>query len=248
METGTQLPKLERTELSASEHAAYQSLVGSLMYAATMTRPDISFAVGMLARHMLAPGHAHMHAAKHVVAYVASTLSLGVVIAIPETPLRNDELRLSAFADADHANDVDDRRSTSGYVIGLYGVPVEWRSEKQSLVSVSTAQAEYVALCRCVERVRFVVCLVEDIVGENEVALHPVTLTGDNQASMFWATSPKGVKPCKPIHVRERAVSEAVSNGEIELRYAASRENVADIFTKALGATLHESLRAALLE
>ena len=248
METGTQLPKLERTELSASEHAAYQSLVGSLMYAATMTRPDISFAVGMLARHMLAPGHAHMHAAKHVVAYVASTLSLGVVIAIPETPLRNDELRLSAFADADHANDVDDRRSTSGYVIGLYGVPVEWRSEKQSLVLVSTAQAEYVALCRCVERVRFVVCLVEDIVGENEVALHPVTLTGDNQASMFWATSPKGVKPCKPIHVRERAVSEAVSNGEIELRYAASRENVADIFTKALGATLHESLRAALLE
>ena len=222
-------------------------MVGSLMYAATMTRPDLSFAVGMLARHMHAPGNAHVRAAKHVLAYVASTLSLGITIAIPTTPLRNEQIKLLAFADADHANDIEDRRSTSGYVIGLCGVPVEWRSEKQSLVAVSTAQAEYVALCRCVERLRYIVCLLEGVIGERETALSPVTLIGDNQASMFWATSPKGTKPCKPIHVRERAVSEAVANGEIDLRYAESKSNVADIFTKALGATLHESLREALL-
>ena len=111
MSPGTRLVKVEIEERLDAELYPYSALVGSLLYIAGCTRPDISQAVGVLTRHMSAPGKEHWKAAKEVVRYLAGTAEYGLVFG----GSRVDE-GLLGYSDADHAGCVDTRRSTSGVV------------------------------------------------------------------------------------------------------------------------------------
>ena len=239
MNAGVQLSRLDEPALDNAGHRSYRSIVGSLMFAATMTRPDLSFAVGMLARHMHAPGNEHRRALFRVLAYVKSTLDYGIVI-----DAGADQVHFEAFADADHANCVYDRKSTSGFVLVLNGSPIAWKSEKQEIVAQGTAQAEYIALCVAVNRIEMVVPLLRELMPGFEPT--PVSLWGDNQASLFWAHARTGKKPTKPVEIRYFAVKDAVEKKIVDVGYAKTNENLADFFTKALGSTLFTELREHL--
>ena len=139
MEPGIHLVKAAEDD-EVLDQQSYQSLIGSLMYLATCTRPDIAFAVGTLARFSSKPNQVHWKAAKRVLRYLRGTTNFGIVF-------RGDDLaEPMAYSDADWAGDVGDRKSTSGYVFSIAGGPVSWRSRKQNTVALSTAEAEYVAL------------------------------------------------------------------------------------------------------
>ena len=121
----------------------YASAVGSLMYAMVCTRPDIAHAVGLLSRFMSNPGKEHWTAVKRVFRYLRGTSDYGLCYQ-GRTGLEI-MLDIRGFVDADWAGDLDQRRSTSGYVFSLFGGAVSWMSKRQSVVALSTTEAEYIA-------------------------------------------------------------------------------------------------------
>lgn len=116
----------------------YRSMIGSLLYA-TASRPDVLHAVGLVGRYQAAPRENHLLAVKRIFRYLKGTTDLGLWYP------KGRELTLLAYTDADWVGDVDDKKSTSGGAFFLGECLVAWLSRKQSSVSLSTAEAEYVA-------------------------------------------------------------------------------------------------------
>jgi hypothetical protein len=117
----------------------YRSIVGGLSYV-VHTRPDISYAVGYVSRFMEAPTSEHLAAVKHLLWYVAVTLSYDIVYG-----RGRGAPNLLGFSDADLAGDVDDRKSTAGMIFFLGRSPVSWQSRKQRVVAASSCESEYIA-------------------------------------------------------------------------------------------------------
>lgn len=117
----------------------YQAIVGSLMYAVLSTRTDIAHAIQQLSQYSSNPGPVHLTAAKHVLRYLKGTPDFGL------TYRRTDTLEPFGYSDADWVNDLDDRKSISGQVFYLAGVPITWASRKQRTVTKSSMEAEYMA-------------------------------------------------------------------------------------------------------
>ena len=118
----------------------YQSMVGSLLYAAIATRPDISQAVGAASKYCSNPSEAHLTAVKRILRYLKETINFGLKYKKSESGT------LVGYSDADFAGDLDDRQSTSGNLFIFAGCPVSLYSKKQPTVSLSTAEAEYISL------------------------------------------------------------------------------------------------------
>ncbi|RVW72313.1 Retrovirus-related Pol polyprotein from transposon TNT 1-94 [Vitis vinifera] len=117
----------------------YASVVGSLMYAQVCTRPDIAYIVGMLVRYLSNPGMDHWRAAKRVMRYLQRTKEYMI------TYRRLDQLEFIGYSNSDFAGCQDSRRSTSSYIYLLAGGAISWRSTKQTLLTSSTMEAEFVA-------------------------------------------------------------------------------------------------------
>ncbi|XP_034685753.1 secreted RxLR effector protein 161-like [Vitis riparia] len=121
------------------ERIPYAYVVGSLMYAQTCTRPDISFAVGMLGRYQSNSGMNHWKAAKKVMRYLRGTKDCML------TFKRSDNLEVIGYTDSDFAGCVDSRKSTFGYIYLLAGAAISWKSDKQTIIAASTMEAKFVA-------------------------------------------------------------------------------------------------------
>ncbi|XP_059294665.1 secreted RxLR effector protein 161-like [Lycium ferocissimum] len=117
----------------------YASVVGSLMYAHVCTRHDILFVVGMLGRYQSNPGLDHRRAAKKVLRYLQGTKDYVLMYK------RSDDLEVIGYSDSDYAGYVDTRKSTLGYIFMLAGGAISWRSAKQTLITTSTMEAEFVS-------------------------------------------------------------------------------------------------------
>jgi len=137
-----QCPKTQEEEEDMSR-VPYASAVGSLVYAMVCTRPDIAHAVGVLSRFISKPGKEHWTAMKWVFRYLHGTSDYG--LCYQGRPGLDRVLDIHGFFDVDWAGDLDQRRSTSGYVFNLFGGVVNWMSKKQSIVALSTTEAEYMA-------------------------------------------------------------------------------------------------------
>nr|GEU68375.1 copia-type polyprotein [Tanacetum cinerariifolium] len=120
----------------------FKQLVRRLMYL-TATRPDITYGVSLISRHMESPTENHWCAAKRILRYVQGTTELGILYN------RGKNSTLVAYSDSDFAGDLDDRRSTSGSVFLLAVGAISWSSKKQPVVTLSTTEAEYIAAAAC---------------------------------------------------------------------------------------------------
>ena len=134
--------KLAQDDSEAVDETLFKQLMGSLMYM-TNTRPDIQFVVSFISRFMSKPTEAHLAAAKRVMRYIQGTLDDGIWYK------RGGKGRMECYTDSDFAGDLTDRKSTSGYVIMWDGAAVSWSSKKQSIVALSSTEAEYVAAASC---------------------------------------------------------------------------------------------------
>lgn len=127
---------IEQNEMDARP---YQELIGCLMYLSHMTRPDICFATVFLSRFNKYPGTKHWVAAKRILRYLQGTCD-------KKLTYMKDENELIGYCDADHAGNIDDRRSTSGYAFIMQGAAISWAAKAQTTVSLSTAESEYSSL------------------------------------------------------------------------------------------------------
>ncbi|KAL7102197.1 hypothetical protein ACP275_08G104400 [Erythranthe tilingii] len=162
----------------------YASAVGSLMYAQTCTRPDISYAVGVLSRYQSNPGIEHWKAAKKVMRYLQGTKDYML------TYRRSDQLEVIGYSDSDFAGCLDSRKSTSGFVFLLAGGAISWKSVKQSIIASSTMEAEFVA---CFEASSHALWLRNFILGFKAVdsITKPLKIYCDNTAAVFFSKNGK---------------------------------------------------------
>ena len=118
----------------------YRQIIGSLMYL-TNTKLEICFAVNTLSQYLVQPIRVHLVAAKHVMRYLKGTIDFGLYYD------GSHEYRLYGYTDVDWARSVSDRKSTSGGCYSLGSAMISWFSRKQSSVSLSMVEAEYIAAC-----------------------------------------------------------------------------------------------------
>ena len=217
--------------------AIYQSIVGGLMYASTATRPDISFAVGVLSKFCSKPNMTHLTAAKRVLRYLKGTSDLALKY------VRTERSTLLGYSDADWAGDLDDRHSTTGNLFMMAGGAISWMSKKQATVALSTAEAEYVALSAATQEAVWLRRLLTDL---EVVQDEPTVLMGDNQGSIAMARNPIAHSRTKHIDIRYHYIREALRDGVVDLRFCPSSEMLADLLTKALSKNTFVRLRLSM--
>jgi len=120
------------------------SIIGSLMYAALGTRPDIAFAVTKLCQYNHEPITSHLTAAKRVLQYLQSTSTYGLEFSKDANSGLPGSYKLIGYTDADWAGNPQVRKSISGYIFFL-GAPVSWKSKRQAIIATSTIEAEFSA-------------------------------------------------------------------------------------------------------
>jgi hypothetical protein len=177
-------PRLKLSKQSSNppvDVTLYRSIVGSLRYL-VHTRPDLTYAVGFVSRFMEAPTTEHWAAVKHVIRYIAGTLHFGC-----RYGRSTGEPRLIGFSDADHAGDVDDRKSTSGMVFFFGGSTICWQSQKQKVVALSSCEAEYMGATAAACQGVWLQRMIGDLLGGTGAA---ATLLIDNQSAIQLCKNP----------------------------------------------------------
>ena len=207
----------------------FRELVGCLMWLANQTRPDIANAVRAVARYANKPREVHWKTAIGILEYVFSTSDFGI------TFQRGSGLELVAFADADYASKATDRRSVSGGAIMCAGACVCWFSRTQKCVTLSTTEAEYVALADTIKEAMFMRYVWSFIFpGFGEVCM---TVFEDNEGAKHLAQNPKCTSNSKHIDVRHHFLRELIFKGEFIIAHVETDEQHADFLTKPLNYT-----------
>ena len=203
----------------------YQEIVGSLIYLMTCTRPDLSFVVSKLSQYMNQPTEAHLNLAKNVLRYLKGTKDQKLCFSRSQHPLT-----VIGFCDSDWAGS-EDRKSISGYGFKLCqdGPLISWKSKKQSIVSLSSCEAEYTALTYAIQEGRFISQIFADLSdSEREI----FSLYVDNQAAINLGNNPIYHQRSKHIDVKYHYIRNEIKEKNVQLLYVPSDENIADIFTK----------------
>ena len=225
----------EGEELDTTKYP-YQELVGSLLYLSVCTRPDISQAVGVLARHMSNPGKEHWQAAKGVLRYLTSTKALGITFG------GGMHSELECYCDADYAGDINTRRSTTGYVFILNGGAISWNSKLQPTVAASTVEAEYMAASSAVKEALWI----RRLLMEMDVPIDVPIIKCDSQGAIKLLKHPIASQRSKHIDVIHHFVRERVMRKEVSFEYCNTKQMVADMLTKPLAETGFVKYRAAM--
>jgi ribonuclease HI len=206
----------------------YRKLIGKLLYISTNTRPDIAASVGILSQKISKPTMTDLVEVKRVIRYLNGTKSLSLKLS-DKKKTGNFEV----YSDASWAEDSIDRRSTSGFLCGINGGIVSWSSRKQEIVSLSSMEAEYIALSESCKELQWVKMLTDSFY--EFVVPEKITLHTDSQSSMKLISNQKFSNRSKHIDTKYHYVKHLVEAGEIELKYCTTDDNIADMMTKPLG-------------
>lgn len=206
-----------------TEHP-YRELLGSLMYLMLGTRPDIAFAVNKMSRYQDKATDTHWSYLKSILRYVNGTSDYKLIY-------RDDnDVPLSGFVDSDWANDKGDRKSTTGFLLHVYGNLVVWCSKKQQLVTLSSTEAEYVAACQAVQESIWV----EKLLTNLDIELnYPIEIYEDNFGCVMISKNPE-TKRTKHIDVKFHFLRNLVWEGRYVLTQVSTKDQLADIMTKGL--------------
>ncbi|XP_053691192.1 uncharacterized protein LOC128739719 [Sabethes cyaneus] len=203
----------------------YRSLVGALLYVSVCARPDIAASATILGRKVSCPTEADWVAAKRVVRYLLGTKHWNLSYGDPNE-------NLLGYSDADWAGDIKTRKSTSGYVFKHAGGAVSWASRKQSSVTLSSMESEYMALSEASQELVWLLSLFEDF-GEKQKGA--VKIFEDNQSCIHFVSSERVNRRSKHIETRESYVKELCSDKVMELHYCSTEDMAADMLTKPVG-------------
>ena len=198
-------------ECELVDPSLYQSAVGSLLYLATRTRPDIAFAVNNVARFCSKATKQRWMAVEQIFRYLRGTTHFGLLYSKgAETDA------LIGYSDADWGSNCNDCRSTTGYLFQIGGTAVTWKSQKQSCIALSTAEAEYMALSSTAQEAVWMRELNSDLGNQQS---QPTLIFEDNQSAISMAKNPQFYGRLKDINIEYHFIQEQVCNGKIRLKY-----------------------------
>jgi hypothetical protein len=231
---GTKLSK--KHEGPIVDPTLYKSLVGSLLYLTT-TRPDIMYVNNLVSRFMESPKDSHWKMEKMILRYVAGTLNFC------SWYTQYDDNHLSGYTDNDFAGSLDDRKITSGHVFHLGMNLISWASKKQPIVSISSTEVEYVIATSTSCQVEWLRRILNDM---SHTEKEPTPIFCDNTSTIALSKNHVFHKKSKHIDTRFHFIRKLVNNGDIELQFCGSRNQLADIFTKPLGKSVFDFQRQHL--
>jgi hypothetical protein len=205
----------------------YVSAVGALMYLAIAMRPDIAHAVGVLCHFMSKPGTAHWKAAKHLFCYLRGSVNYHLTY----TPDLSSSQLFMTYSDADHGGNPDNGRSTSAYVVKMGTGAVSWMLRLQSIVALSTTEAEFISAVSAGQEIVWM----HSFLGKLGYSFDaPLLLLVDNQSAIQVARNPEHHRRMKHLDLRFFWLRDMVNSGVIAVHYIPTADMAVDLLTKAL--------------
>ena len=205
-----------------------------LLYLVKHSRPDIANAVRECTKVLDGATMYAYRGMMRIIKYVLHTSDYGLRI----SPIfkKNEPWDLVCYSDSDYAGDDDTRRSVSGFILYVCEVPISWRSKAQRSVTLSSSEAEWVALSKAVKEVMFVSQLLTSM---KVTVRYPIIVRVDNVGAIFMAQNVTTMSSTKHVDIRYKFVNKYVEDGTVKIIFVKSKENDADIFTKNLNGELH---------
>lgn len=217
--------QLEDTEEIVT-NLPYRQLIGTVMFVATLTRPDISYATSYLSQYLDRPTKSLWIQAKRVLRYLKGTMNIGLLYKKSKTTL------IETYSDADWAGSQTDRKSISGSITLYNGCAVAWFSRKQACVALSTVEAEYIAAAISACDLIYIKGLYGDLNGLSSDV--QCILYMDNSGAIQIAQSFENSKRTKHIDIKHHFLKDIVCKRFLTIQYVATNDNIADMFTKTL--------------
>jgi hypothetical protein len=209
------------------DNKEYQRIIGMLLYISTNTRPDIAASVSILSQRIKAPRKADLNEVKRVIRYLKATKDLK--LQLNDNSCANKELQ--AYADANWAESRSDRKSNTGFICQLNGGTVSWACRRQSCVSLSSTEAEYVALSETAQEIVWLNNLIGDLGVKTDGAIR---IFDDNQSCIKMSEGSKFSNRTKHIDTKYHFIKDLKDKEKIKVEYVCTEDNIADIMTKAL--------------
>ena len=216
----------EPCSCTKEDYDLFNKMIGELQHLSNHTRPDITFAVNHLAKFLQNPGPQHVTAARHVWKYIKGTIETGLVFQ------KKRNLKLEVYSDSDFAGDPSSSKSTTGSLIKLAGAPVIWKSQLQREVTLSSTEAEYVALSETVREVCWLRNLLAELRPFTNEEPGKVKIFVDNLAAISLTEDHANSKRSRHISLRNHYCREKYEQGIIEVEYINTTEQLADALTK----------------
>jgi hypothetical protein len=212
-----------------------RSMIGCLLYL-TASRPDISFSVGVCARFQANPKESHLTTVKRILRYVNGTVNFGIFFS------RNTNLELAGYSDVDWAENADDRKSTSGGCFYVGTNLVAWMSKKQNSISLSTAEAKYIAAGSCCTQLIWM----KQLLADYGISQGKMIVYCDNTSAINISKNPIQHSRTKHIDIRHHFIRDLVETQVLSLEFMHTEHQLADLFTKPLDGSRFEYLRNAI--
>ena len=203
----------------------YRSLLGTLNHIGVSTRPDIAYAVSILSKYLNRPSIYHLHAAKRIIRYLYTTRSCGIRFR------SGGGFNLKTYTDSDWAGEVDERKSHTGVVITLNGAAIHWMSTTQHIITISSAEAEIIALKQGAKDTIWIRNILQELVG---VQLPATEIYVDNSASIKIVINPLISKKNRHMEIAYHFIRQHIQAGTLKVVKIDGLLNKADMLTKAM--------------
>ena len=220
-------PNVNWTENSSPETTQpYRELIGSLQYLAQVSRPDINVAVNILSQYQSRPKELHWNGLKRILRYLNGTKHYKL------TYRAENDKPLEGYADANYGGDTYDRKSTSGFCFKAFGDLVSWNTKKQNTISLSSTEAELVALSHSSKEGIWLSNLMEEI----GICCKPVTVFEDNQPCICLVNENRISQRIKHIDIKYLFIRDHIKNNNLKVQWISTEDQIADVLTKPLTA------------
>ena len=210
-----------------------QALCGELTWLSTRTRPDLAFGVARMSQWVTKAPTWALEVGREILKYLHSFPDLGLVYELLEVENQEEETQRRVPR--------TEFRSVTGMVVNYGGAPVHWTSQRQSLISLSTAEAELTALLEGLQAGRAIRALVGLLESETTLEIY-----NDNRAALLLANGQSGSWRTRHLRIRSAALSEALQSGEAVILHRDGTYLSADGLTKSLMGVLLERFRRLL--
>lgn len=223
-----------------SKMIPYRQAVGSLLYLACGSRPDLSYPSTYMSQFSERPTAEHWRGIKHILRYLKGTK-------FRKLRFQKTGKKLQAYSDADWGGDIIDRKSFNGYVILLAGGPVSWSSKKQTSVALSSTEAEYISMCHAAKEILWFKNLLNEICPN--LVDTPQKILADNQGAIFISKNHATSERSKHIDLKYFFLRDLVEKRTLTFEHVSSENNIADVMTKRVSKkVLHEHSHAMTVE
>jgi hypothetical protein len=221
---------ISECDIEYMKELPYREAIGSLLWLSMGTRPDITYAVSQVAKFNSEPGPQHWKAVKRIFQYLQQSTELGIMFRRCQNNITaTNYININSptgYVDADHARDIDSRRSVTGYIFLLANGPVSWSSKQQASVALSSMEAEYMAASAACQEAVWLDRVLKELGNTNTDI---ITLYEDNKSCIQFTKNNNVHKRSKHIDQRYHYIRELVADNKVKLEYVPTDQNIADL-------------------